>query len=116
MEAPPPDQRSRFGPFHGSSDALAIAELAGRVRPLLVITANAADAQRLLVEIPWFDPALIVHLLPDWETLPYDSFSPHQDLTSEGKCPHCATPVTGAFEVFDGQFGRRRIPVAISPR
>jgi transcription-repair coupling factor (superfamily II helicase) len=24
-----------------------------------------------------------VHLLPDWETLPYDSFSPHQDLISE---------------------------------
>jgi len=83
MDAPPPGQRSRFGPFHGSSDALAIAELAGKVRPLLVITANAADAQRLLVEIPWFDPALKVHLLPDWETLPYDSFSPHQDLVSE---------------------------------
>ncbi len=34
-------------------------------------------------EIAWFAPALRVHLLPDWETLPYDSFSPHQDLISE---------------------------------
>jgi transcription-repair coupling factor (superfamily II helicase) len=83
MEALPPGQRSRVGPFHGSGDALAIAELAGKVRPLLVITASAADAQRLLEEIPWFDPALKVHLLPDWETLPYDSFSPHHDLVSE---------------------------------
>ena len=83
MEALPPGQRSRVGPFHGSADALAIAELAGKVRPLLVITASAADAQRLLEEIPWFDPALKVHLLPDWETLPYDSFSPHHDLVSE---------------------------------
>jgi len=116
MDAPPPGQRSRFGPFHGSSAAHAIAELAGKVRPLLVITANAADAQRLLVEIPWFDPALKVHLLPDWETLPYDSFSPHQDLVSDGKCPHCATPVAGAFDAFHGQFGRRRIPLAISRR
>ena len=31
----------------------------------------------------FFAPALRVHLLPDWETLPYDSFSPHQDLVSE---------------------------------
>ena len=83
MEALPPGQRSRVGPFHGSADALAIAELAGSVRPLLVMTASAADAQRLLEEIPWFDPALKVHLLPDWETLPYDSFSPHHDLVSE---------------------------------
>ncbi len=83
MEALPPGQKSRIGPFHGSADALAIAELAGKVRPLLVITATASDAQRLLEEIPWFNPALKVHLLPDWETLPYDSFSPHHDLVSE---------------------------------
>ncbi|MDR2837824.1 MAG: transcription-repair coupling factor, partial [Azonexus sp.] len=42
-----------------------------------------ADAQRLLEEIPWFAPQLRVRLLPDWETLPYDHFSPHQDLVSE---------------------------------
>ena len=81
MEALPPGQRSRVGPFHGSADALALAELARTARPLLVITAT--DAQRLLDEIPYFDPALKVHLLPDWETLPYDSFSPHHDLVSE---------------------------------
>ncbi|MDO9064042.1 MAG: transcription-repair coupling factor [Sulfuricella sp.] len=33
--------------------------------------------------MPYFAPALSVHLLPDWETLPYDQFSPHQDLISE---------------------------------
>jgi transcription-repair coupling factor (superfamily II helicase) len=52
-------------------------------RTLAVITASAADAQRLLDEIPWFCPGLKVRLLPDWETLPYDHFSPHQDLVSE---------------------------------
>ena len=83
MEALPPGHKNRVGPFHGSADALALAELAGKVRPLLVITATAADAQRLLDEIPYFNPALKVHLLPDWETLPYDSFSPHHDLVSE---------------------------------
>ena len=69
----------------GSSDALALAEIAvGNAGKLLaVVTANAADAQRLLDEIPWFAPNLRVRLLPDWETLPYDTFSPHQDLVSE---------------------------------
>ena len=69
----------------GSSDALALAEMAtGNPGKLLaVVTANAADAQRLLDEIPWFGPKLRVRLLPDWETLPYDTFSPHQDLVSE---------------------------------
>ena len=48
-----------------------------------MIAATPADAQRLLEEIPFFNPALKVHLLPDWETLPYDTFSPHHDLISE---------------------------------
>ena len=42
----------------------------------------AGDAQRLFEEIPWFAPQARVRLLPDWETLPYDSFSPHHDLVS----------------------------------
>ena len=69
----------------GSSDALALAELATRNpgKLLAVVSASAADAQRLLDEIPWFAPELRVRLLPDWETLPYDHFSPHQDLVSE---------------------------------
>jgi transcription-repair coupling factor (superfamily II helicase) len=50
---------------------------------LAVISGDAGDARRLLEEIPWFAPDLRVRLLPDWETLPYDGFSPHHDLVSE---------------------------------
>ena len=67
-------------------DRLHIAQLAnqtGQRKLLAVLTASAGDAQRLLDEIPWFAPELRVRLLPDWETLPYDSFSPHHDLVSE---------------------------------
>ncbi len=81
--APRPGERVRAGPYHGSSDALAITELAGRVRPLLVITADAAAAQRLQSELVFFAPALKTCVFPDWETLPYDQFSPHHDLVSE---------------------------------
>ena len=78
-----PGARIALPLLHGSADALALAELARQARPLLVITETAQDAERLRAEIGWFDPALRVLLLPDWETLPYDSFSPHQDLVSE---------------------------------
>jgi transcription-repair coupling factor (superfamily II helicase) len=75
--------RPRYTQLHGSSDALALAQLAVHSSPIAVIAANALEAQRLVEEIPFFAPSLRVHLLPDWETLPYDHFSPHQDLVSE---------------------------------
>ena len=82
---PKPGQRIDLPALTGSADALALASLvtAHPGRLLAVMTENAADAQRLQDEIPWFAPYLRVRLLPDWETLPYDSFSPHQDLVSE---------------------------------
>ena len=82
---PKPGTRIDLPALAGSADALALAELAqkNKGRTLAVITASAADAQRLLDEIPWFAPGIKVRLLPDWETLPYDHFSPHQDLVSE---------------------------------
>jgi len=76
--------RRRYTRLAGSADALALARLAQEDgRPLALITATATDAQRLVDEIQWFSPGLRVCLLPDWETLPYDQFSPHQDLVSE---------------------------------
>ena len=72
---PLPGQFRRYSGLTGSADALALAELAQLKKPILVLTASALDAQRLKDEIPCFDPSLSVHLLPDWETLPYDQFS-----------------------------------------
>jgi transcription-repair coupling factor (superfamily II helicase) len=52
-------------------------------KPIVVLTAEPLESQRLAEEIPIFSSKLRVRPLPDWETLPYDSFSPHQDLISE---------------------------------
>jgi transcription-repair coupling factor (superfamily II helicase) len=79
----PTHSRPRYTRLHGSSDALALAQFAAKSAPLIIVSANALQAQRLVEEIPFFAPKLRVHLLPDWETLPYDHFSPHQDLVSE---------------------------------
>ncbi len=71
----------------GSTDALLLARLGLREKNggklTAIVTADAADAQRLVEEIAFFAPDLRCVLFPDWETLPYDTFSPHQDLISE---------------------------------
>lgn len=73
-------------PF-GSADALLLATYARQQKAagqlICIVTAQAADAQRLSEEILFFAPELKAALFPDWETLPYDTFSPHQDLISE---------------------------------
>ena len=71
----------------GSGDALLLARLArshaDARRVLAVFSADPADTQRLADEIAFFDPKLRLAMFPDWETLPWDNFSPHQDLISE---------------------------------
>ncbi len=71
----------------GCADALQLAQFAQAQkalgRPVAVITAEPADTQRLENELVFFEPSLRVAVFPDWETLPYDTFSPHQDLISE---------------------------------
>ena len=45
---------------------------------MVVIAANAHDCERLAQEINFFEPSIKPQVLPDWETLPYDTISPHQ--------------------------------------
>lgn len=78
-----PGQKQRTGVLTASADARLLAGLLTPGTPLLVLTADAEAAQRLKDEIPVFAPQARVLLLPDWETLPYDHFSPHADLVSE---------------------------------
>jgi transcription-repair coupling factor (superfamily II helicase) len=96
-------QRITVAAPQGSADALVLTRLAEQARPLLVITENAWHAQRLLEEIPYFAPQLKAHLLPDWETLPYDHFSPHHDLVSE----RLAT----LYQMMRGEFDIAIVPV-----
>ena len=100
-------QRSRLGKPAGSADSALIAALPQCGQPVLILTASAQDAQRLKTELPFFRPDLRIALLPDWETLPYDHFSPHSDLVSErlatlwqirnGECDIVIAPVTTAL-------------------
>jgi len=81
--APIPGLITHYSHFDGSGDAFVLAKMAQQAKPIVIIASSALAAQRLLEEIPFFSPELKIHLLPDWETLPYDTFSPHHDLISE---------------------------------
>src|SRR3954468_3982370 len=71
----------------GSADALLLAQFAlqqhAAGKLVAIVTAEPADTQRLEDELAFFAPTLRIAVFPDWETLPYDTFSPHQDLISE---------------------------------
>ena len=115
---PKPGHRFVLPTLHGAAEAHVLAQAALALKAqgqmLAIVVADAPSAQRLLAEISWFGkpgdeqaPVLRCHLLPDWETLPYDAFSPHQDLVSErlatlheiqnGQCDVLIVPATTAL-------------------
>lgn len=71
--------------LQGAASALAIAELAEKTNdPIIVIAPDPQTANRLEREISVFLPEKMpISQFPDWETLPYDNFSPHQDIVSD---------------------------------
>jgi transcription-repair coupling factor (superfamily II helicase) len=76
--------KTAWGNLSGAARALAIAEGALLHKGLsLVITPDSAMAGQLEQELRFFAPDLPVLAFPDWETLPYDRFSPHQDIISQ---------------------------------
>ncbi|OWG39015.1 transcription-repair coupling factor [Stutzerimonas stutzeri] len=76
--------KQHWGNLPGAALSLAIAEAANNAeRFTLLLTADSQSAERLQEELAFFAPELPVLHFPDWETLPYDLFSPHQDIVSQ---------------------------------
>jgi len=79
-----PRQRRYWTPPHGSARALLIAEAARSHEGLLVaVTRDTQRAHALEAELKVFAGGLPVLHFPDWETLPYDVFSPHPEIVSQ---------------------------------
>lgn len=75
------DQR-QLGELTGSACATEVAEIVERHSgPVVLIAPDMQNALRLHDEVSQFTESLVVNLA-DWETLPYDSFSPHQEIIS----------------------------------
>nr|WP_304664754.1 transcription-repair coupling factor [Stutzerimonas zhaodongensis] len=76
--------KQTWGNLPGAALSLAIAEAASNAKQFtLLLTADSQSAERLQEELAFFAPGLPVLHFPDWETLPYDVFSPHQDIISQ---------------------------------
>ncbi len=74
----------------GSAASLAISRAAQEAdAPLILLCPDSETVERTVRELKYFcaaeDPenSLPVFAFPDWETLPYDNFSPHQDIISD---------------------------------
>jgi transcription-repair coupling factor (superfamily II helicase) len=82
--APATAEPAAWGRLIGASLPLAAVELAeNSARPVLVLATDPRHADQLEAEIRFFaDDVLPVSHFVEWETLPYDSFSPHQDIIS----------------------------------
>ncbi len=85
--APAPGRRLRWSGLHGSARGLAVAQAARAHAGLTVLVVpDTPAADRSGTELRFFlggDATHPVLHFPDWETLPYDHFSPHQDIVSE---------------------------------
>ena len=81
-----PGMKSHWGKLYGSALTLAISNLARQSEQFItLITSDMPSAQKLKYELSFFlaQSDLNILTLPDWETLAYDQFSPHQDIISE---------------------------------
>ncbi|MDB6096922.1 MAG: mfd [Francisellaceae bacterium] len=80
----PPDKKI-WANLKGSSSSFLLSKIAGLNTNLKVlIVQDILEANRLMEELKFFmssDTEIL--LFPDWETLPYDSFSPHVDIIAE---------------------------------
>ncbi len=87
LDTPAPDSKRelRLGQLYGSSRGLLLSEQISLYQGLSVIVCcDMADAEQLEQEIRFFSRDLPdIYRFPDLETLPYDQFSPHQDIISE---------------------------------
>ena len=81
-----PGEKCHWGRLYGLSDVLAIASAVEQHNgPALIVTDDVKHADRLESGLRLFlsDKKLPILTLPDWETLPYDVFSPLPELISQ---------------------------------
>ena len=84
------DKHLNWCELNGSSRSLALVNTALQSnKPLLVVATGSLMAQQLEAELQFFAKGkeLPIFYFPDWETLPYDLFSPHHAIISSINYP-----------------------------
>ena len=80
-------QKTYWSRLYGSAKSLAVINLASQIEvPVILITKDVITAVNLISELENFSgnsKIVPIKYFPDWEILPYDNFSPYQDIVSE---------------------------------
>jgi pyruvate formate lyase activating enzyme len=71
-----------------------------------VYTGNVHDTEGGTTSCPGCSEAVIGR---DWHHILF------HHVSGDGLCSRCGTAIAGRFATFNGQFGRRRVPISISP-
>lgn len=81
----PTQDKHHWGQLHGCSTSLVISDAISQHDGLVVVlTPDTLSAQAILHETQFFHGSQSDFLsFPEWETLPYDIFSPHEDIISD---------------------------------
>ncbi|MCB1637907.1 MAG: transcription-repair coupling factor, partial [Thiothrix sp.] len=84
-EYPPPRHgQVSWGQLYGCAREWLIARTAQEFKGVvLLIVQDTHSAHRAETALNFFAPEIPVQVFPDWETLPYDLFSPHEAIVSE---------------------------------
>ncbi len=101
---PKPGEKARWLDLSRGSLPLALSRELPPKCLKIILTQDTEQALRLQAAWQFFRPADTAVFLPDWETLPYERFSPHQDLVSER--------LAALWQIKSGQADVLLLPVA----
>ncbi|KEI71826.1 transcription-repair coupling factor [Endozoicomonas elysicola] len=98
-----PGDKLEWGNLSQAGPAFVIASAAqADNHPLMIITPDSASANRLEEELAFFlagNESVKLQQMPDWEILPYDTFSPHQDIISQRLSTLYQLPTSGSSSI-----------------
>lgn len=105
------NEKRWVGTLHGSAAALLFKEIAENSDRLFVLVArNNQHLSQLETELEFY--GLKPTIFPDWEILPYDRLSPHQDIVSERLAILSNMPKTGVLLISSNTLAQRVAPTS----
>ncbi|MFB2538325.1 MULTISPECIES: transcription-repair coupling factor [unclassified Acinetobacter] len=104
-------ERRWLGNLQGSAASLILAEIQQQQPQLMLVIANHSNhLAQLEAELHFY--GIEPQVFPDWETLPYDRLSPHQDIISERLALLSNLPKTGVILITAATLAQRVAPAS----
>ncbi|MEQ1245847.1 transcription-repair coupling factor [Acinetobacter soli] len=100
-----------IGSLLGSSGALLFKEMSAQISSLILVVAkNSQHLAQLESELEFYGIKPVI--FPDWEILPYDRLSPHQDIVSERLAILANMPQQGVLLISASTLAQKIAPIS----